>query len=244
MQAGEDFQLASHHDVAAYAAAYRADGRVHIPNLLRDEDAKRLHEAMLRRTPWEILFIYDGLRTLTMSPWEALSHLQRQEMESRFAQGARTPGRFQARFLRADLSIDGEPFTGPDPDLKALVRFLNGEAFLSFARAVTGDSAIRLTDVHTSWYRPGDFLHRHNDYVPEEEGDRSAAYVLNLTPVWLAEWGGLLNFLRPDGHVDGAFTPAWNALNFLRVPQLHFVSTVAGFVAAPRLSVNGWVRRR
>ncbi len=33
-------------------------------------------------------------------------------------------------------------------------------------------------------------------------------------------------------------------MNFLKVPQPHFVSSVAGFVTATRLSVSGWVRRR
>ena len=66
----------------------------------------------------------------------------------------------------------------------------------------------------------------------------------NLTPVWCAEWGGLLNFLGRDGNVAEAFTPAWNALNFLKVPQEHFVGAVAGFVAEQRLSFSGWVRRR
>ncbi len=70
------------------------------------------------------------------------------------------------------------------PELAALCRFLNGEAFLGFARAVTGDRAIRLADVHASCYRAGDFLHRHNDHLDEKDGIRSAAYILNLTPVW------------------------------------------------------------
>lgn len=244
MSVDDDFQLSRHHDIAAHAAAYAREGRVHIPNLLRESDARRLHDALAQRTPWHLLVVHNGHREVPLDQWEAIPAAAKQAMEASFAEGARIPNSFRARFLTAHLSKDGEPFAGGVPELAALTRFLNSDAFLSFSRAVTGDNAIRLADIHASCYRPGDFLGRHNDHLDAADGIRSAAYILNLTPVWSAEWGGLLNFLRPDGHVDGAYTPTWNALNFLQVPQLHFVSAVADFVTAPRLSVSGWVRRR
>lgn len=244
MVACDDFQLSPHHDAAAYAATYARTGRVHIPNLLRESDARRLHAALAHRTPWHMLVVHNGHREIALEQWDAIPPAQKQVMEQSFAEGARTPDTFRARFLTAHLSKDGEPYAGPVPELGALVRVLNSAAFLDLARAVTADSAIRLADVHASSYRPGEFLGRHNDHIDEKDGVRSAAYTLSLTPVWSAEWGGLLNFLGEDGHVDGAFTPTWNALNFLKVPQLHFVSPVADFVTAPRLSVKGWVRRR
>jgi len=243
MGTGDDFELAQQQDIAAFAAAFSATGRVHIPNLLRNEDAVRLHAAMAR-VPWHLLIVHNGHRQLPLSQWEAIPAADRKVMEDSFAEGARTPGRFQARFLTAHLSNEGGPYEGEDPDLKALVRFLNSKSFLDFARAVTGDAAITLTDVHASHYRPGDFLHRHDDRLKPQDGIRSAAYILNLTPIWRAEWGGLLNFLDAQGHVEGALTPTWNAMNFLKVPQMHFVGTVAPFVTEPRLSVNGWVRQR
>jgi Rps23 Pro-64 3,4-dihydroxylase Tpa1-like proline 4-hydroxylase len=239
-----DFELAPYHDVAAYAAQYAAKGRVHIPNLMREDDVRRLHAAVAARTPWHLLVIHNGHRQVPLSQWEVIPAPQKAAMEASFAVAAATPGQFAARFLNAHLSPEGQAYEGDVPEFAALVRFLNSEAFLDFARAVTGDSAIRLTDVHASCYRAGDFLHRHSDHIEEAHGVRSAAYVLGLSPVWCPEWGGLLNFLGPDGHVDEAWTPAFNAMNFLKVPQLHFVGPVAGFITAPRLSINGWVRRR
>lgn len=239
--ADDAIELSPHHDVAAYAAEYAATGRVHIRDFLRKSDVRRLHEALLR-APWEFQAFHAGVKKLPLAQWEALPAGHRQALETALAEEARKPQQFTFRFLTVHLSMDGEAYPGPDPDLQALVRFLNGESFLSFARAITGDGAIRLTDVHASGYRAGDYLHRHNDLVPDAE--RVAAYILNLTPVWQPEWGGLLNFLGADGHIDAALTPTWNAMNFLRVPQPHFVSTVADFVTATRLSVSGWVRRR
>ncbi len=71
---------------------------------------------------------------------------------------------------------------------------------------------------------------------------RRAAYVLSLTPEWRAEWGGVLEFLDADGHIAEGYVPCFNALNVFLVPQLHHVSCVAAFAAAPRLSLTGWLR--
>lgn len=74
--------------------------------------------------------------------------------------------------------------------------------------------------------------------------ERLFAYVLNFTPSWRADWGGLLAFLAPDGHVSEAYTPVFNALNIIRVPQPHAVTQVASFAGGDRLSITGWIRAR
>ena len=66
--------------------------------------------------------------------------------------------------------------------------------------------------------------------------------MLNLTPRWNAEWGGLLCFLDDEGRVTQTYTPTWNAMNLLKVPQPHFVSFVAPYASAARCSVTGWMR--
>jgi SM-20-related protein len=66
--------------------------------------------------------------------------------------------------------------------------------------------------------------------------------VLNLTPGWRAEWGGLLLFHDADGHVAEAYAPKFNTLNIFRVPQWHSVSQVASYVDQDRLAITGWIR--
>ncbi len=63
----------------------------------------------------------------------------------------------------------------------------------------TQTPAIKFADVQLTRYDPGDFLLRHADDKHDET--RKAAYVLNLTPHWRAEWGGLLAFPDRRGHV-------------------------------------------
>ncbi len=119
---------------------------------------------------------------------------------------------------------------------------LNSEETLSVFRAMTGDARIQYADAQLTRYRPGHFLTEHDDRHPEKH--RLYAYVINLTPVWRVDWGGLLMFLAEDGHVAEAYAPRWNAINLFKVPQPHAVSVVAPFAQGARYSITGWLRAR
>ncbi len=121
-----------------------------------------------------------------------------------------------------------------------LLGFLNGEAFLELMRDVTGEPGIALADSQLTRYRAGHFLTEHDDHA--EGKNRFFAYVLNLTPVWRIEWGGLLAFHGADGNVAEAFTPRFNTLNLLKVPSPHSVTQVALSAGGDRISVTGWLR--
>ncbi len=121
-----------------------------------------------------------------------------------------------------------------------LVAFLNSEAFLGVMRRVTGEPGIAMADAQLTRFRPGHFLTRHDDLA--EGKNRYFAYVLNLTPAWNPDWGGLLAFHDVDDNIAQAFTPRFNTLNLLRTPQPHAVTQVALYAGADRISVTGWLR--
>ena len=127
----------------------------------------------------------------------------------------------------------------PQP-LYDLHDLFNGPGFLDFARQLTGDDRIAYVDAQATRYMPGHFLNGHDDR--QEEAGRLYAYVLNVSPVWRAEWGGLLMFLGDDGDVVETYVPEAGTLTVFRVPQAHMVSMVAPFAGAPRYSVTGWWR--
>lgn len=116
----------------------------------------------------------------------------------------------------------------------------NAPPWLDFARRLTGDDAIAYVDAQATRYLPGHFLNGHTD---EHEGaGRLYAYVLNVSPAWRADWGGLLMFTEPDGQVAETFVPQFDTLNVFRVPAWHTVSMVAPFAGAARYSITGWWR--
>lgn len=121
-----------------------------------------------------------------------------------------------------------------------LLAFLNGGTFLNLMRDVTGEARIAMADAQLTRFRAGHFLTEHDDHA--EGKNRFFAYVLNLTPAWRIEWGGLLAFHGADGNVAEAFTPRFNTLNLLKVPSPHSVTQVALSAGADRISVTGWLR--
>ncbi|MFX9023862.1 2OG-Fe(II) oxygenase family protein, partial [Acinetobacter baumannii] len=79
---------------------------------------------------------------------------------------------------------------------EAVYDFINSEIGLSFLRTLTGDDRIAYVDAQATRYLPGHFLTEHDD---EADGKhRLFAFVLNLTPRWRVDWGGLLLFIDKD----------------------------------------------
>jgi SM-20-related protein len=232
--AGTGPRLNPNLDRARFAAEYEAKGRVHIPGVLTQETAHRLFLALKDETPWR----------LTLNKGEQFLDFPNlsQEERNKIATGAwqRAQTQFQYLFDTHRLSMNREPYPDPGHYLAKIVSFLNSPQMLSLVRDVTGNSGAEWADAQATLYRPGDFLTQHDDRKSLSGGyKRIAAYVLNMTPVWNADWGGILQFHDSRGHIEEGFVPAFNALNMFRVPCVHSVSQVALF-GAHRYSVTGW----
>ena len=236
------FDLAARDDLEALRARYAASGRVHVPGVLVPEQARVLAEHLAGRSDWRLifnrgdeLFEFDQAARARISPAQlaglqaAVENAGRQAFQYHY-ENIRVPDRAAERAVHADL-------------LTRLADFLNSAPFLGFARRLLACDDITFADCQATCYRRGHFLNTHDDAVAGK--NRVAAYVLNLTPGWRAEWGGQLQFLGADGHVAEAFVPQFNALNLLRVPQPHLVGMVTTLAPhdARRVSITGWLRR-
>lgn len=223
-------------DAAALHQAFRQKGRVHIPGILTETSAARLLQCLQKDIQWTVT-LNKGADFLD---FENVPQAER----TRFAFGAwerARNGAFQYLFDNHRLSRNGEPYRDPKHHLAKLVAFLNGPPFLDLMRRVTGLDAIAWTDAQATLYRPGDFLTVHDDQTGGHK--RLAAYVLNLTPAWRPEWGGVLEFVDDTSSTVEGYVPTFNALNVFRVPQHHFVSQVALY-GGLRYSVTGWLHAR
>lgn len=228
-------------DRAAIGARFRARGRVHIPGVLVPQAAERAWRCLAEELPWR-LAIEDGqgARTLPVADSSQLPPAERERVETALlGQAAQGFAFVYDSFPVHECHRDG---ILADRYVMRVYEFLNSPEFIAFAREVTGLGSIDYADAQATLYRPGHFLTRHDD-LSDGQG-RQVAYVLNLTPRWRAEWGGLLAFIGADGHVEEAWTPAMNALNLFRVPALHAVTEVASCAAAGRYAITGWLRQR
>ncbi|WP_374515446.1 2OG-Fe(II) oxygenase family protein [Brevundimonas sp.] len=226
-------------EAAPLREAFTRFGRIHIPGFLAEPSAMALHAALSAEREWMCSTMGGGQSIdIPVEQLEALPADQAARLIALAHAEARDGFHYMFDNLRiSDRIGKSEPL---NPVYRAAFDFLNGPGFLDFVRDLTGDARPARVDAQATRYEAGHYLTDHDDKKPE--AGRLYAYVLNLTPRWRTDWGGLLTFIDDDGHVAEAYTPAWNALNLFRVPQSHAVSFVAPFAGASRLSITGWVR--
>ena len=224
--------------IAQVRGTLQRAGRVHVPDYFTQGAAQYFFEGC-RDAEFSIVFQGNqGAYDIKAANVSALSVDQRVELTGAIHAQAQTGFQYLFDSYRISDEVEAGRLTrGPLSDFFA---GLNAPVMIERLRAMTGDDRVAYVDAQATRYRPGHFLTVHDDYQAGK--DRLYAYVINLTPAWRADWGGLLMFMAEDGHVAEAFTPRWNALNILKVPQPHAVSVVAPFARGARYSITGWLR--
>lgn len=232
------FQLDPGLDRSLIRSVFLRTARVHVPGVFSADTARLLHSTLVNDTPWQISTNSgDKHIDLDSEQLKLVPDAQQVLLSDAVTEGARRGFQYIFNnFPMYDLYSSGQRTE------HLLIRFcawLNSSAFLNFAREITGLNDIAMADAQATLYRPGHFLTVHDDNVAGKH--RLAAYVLNFTPNWRADWGGILQFIDQDGHVAEGYVPTFNALNIFRVPQKHCVSYVTP-AGAGRYSVTGWLR--
>ncbi len=242
-KAAVPLKLARGLDPAKLRPAFERFGRLHLPGLFAPREAQAIHAALVAAPYHRSLTASGKSYDIALDTLAAMPPERRAELEAAILEGGRTGFQYQFDAWRlSDLMEAGQRTGGARAPLEAVYDLINSEAFLAFIRTLTGDPRCAYADAQATRYRPGDFLTAHDDDVAGKK--RLYAMVLNFTPVWRPDWGGLLAFHDADGHVSEAYTPTFNALNLFRVPQQHAVTQVASFAGAERLSITGWIRER
>jgi len=220
------FTLNGELDLDALRSAFAREGRVQVVDFLRHDGAMGLLRALVESKAWR-LAVNDGQQISDHDPAEieAWPAERRAALERQVVEGGRNG--FQFRYDTIRLPEYGATPGGgePAPAVRGFVDFLSEEPALNFLRALTGMDDIAFADGHATRYRPG-----------------RAAYVMNVTPQWRPDWGGILQFYDESGNVERGYMPAFNVLNIFRVPQPHSVTWVTPLAGASRHAVTGWLR--
>lgn len=223
----------------AYSGVFRANRRLHLPGFLEAASAEALYRRLSEAADWTRAFHLAAGKDVDVpvEQLKALAPEERAELERSLLDSNSDGVRYVFDTIRISSELNGgRPVTAP---MRALHHFVNSPEFMGFARRLTGDDRIAFADVMATRYMPGHFATAHADELPDQR--RLYAYVLNMTPQWRADWGGVLMFIDEDGHVAEGLTPRFNALNIFAIPQVHSVSVVTRLARAPRLSVTGWL---
>jgi Rps23 Pro-64 3,4-dihydroxylase Tpa1-like proline 4-hydroxylase len=234
-----DLQLSSLMDREAARADMLRHGRAHIRPLWDHTTAEHVLALLEAEREWNLAAFLDGRHCdFDASALRAMSDEQRRPLTDLATATARKGfGYLYENFPIYDVWHRG---ARRDHPLFGVFAFLNSSPFLDAMRDMTGCEDIGFADAQATCYRPGHFLTLHNDEAPERR--RRAAFVINLTREWRADWGGILLFHSDDGHISAGMTPVFNAINVFLTPQDHSVSVVAPYAKASRYAITGWLR--
>ena len=226
----------------ALAPVLAGQGRLHIPAIFEEASAQRIGAALTADQPWIRSLRASGAGgDMRGADWDAMTPAQHAAWRTLLLKGADGTLQYQFDSWRVSDQVEADQrLGGALAPIEAVYDWLNSETGLDFLRRLTGDVDCNYVDAQATRYRPNDFLGRHHDDAPGK--NRLYAYVLNFTPHWRADWGGVLLFLGDDGQVTQGYAPTFNALNIFKVPQEHCVSSVVGHAPVPRLSITGWIR--
>jgi SM-20-related protein len=228
--------LAPRTDLDELAERFRTRRRVQVHELLRPEVAQRLHARLLAWKEWALVTRIQGQhRAFDAAGMDAIDAHKRATFDELVAAEARNG--FQYLYERFPLYDRGQAGALADPLWQQAYALLCSESFLALARRLTGAAIVR-ADGQLTRYRRGHFLTLHDD--SDAAGTRVAAFVLNLTPAWAADFGGQLQFADAQGQVEAAIAPRLNSLSVFAVPSPHLVTAVAPFVTGARFALTGW----
>ena len=234
------FALRAGIDTAELAHSYKQEGRLQISNFLRHDGAIALMRALAESSAWRLTFNKgDQAHDFSQAETARWSAEERAAVDAAVLSGGRQGFQFRYETIRLPEYGHGSETETP-PLLRAFIDFMSSPDVLVFLHAVTGANDVTFVDGHASRYGPGHFLTAHDDL--NQGMGRRAAYVLNLTPQWTPDSGGILLFYDERGNVTRGYMPAFNVLNLFNVPQPHSVSWVTPLAPAPRYAVTGWLR--
>lgn len=227
-------------DLDEAARELASERRLQVQDFLTDDSAHSLHAAIASHSPWFVSF-NEGPENYEVleADFDRIPASQR----ARFLQQVeeRAGRQFQYLFLQYYVTEMIRRGEGGEYPLNALQTLMNTPETIEIFRRLSGESEVREVDVMVSRYDRGHFLMQHDD--SHASRDRVAAYVLNLTPEWRADWGGHLAFFDEIGNIERALVPRFNTLNMFLVPQQHSVQMVAPFAPKSRMSITGWLHR-
>jgi len=226
-----NFTLNPELDLDKIAEDYSVDKRVRVEQLLPEDQAVALGQYLAEQINYRHAFVIDkNYGEVTDQQLDALTEKDRNQLLNAIkAQAAYGVGFWYERH-----SIKSD-----DPGLAGdLFNWLNSDDLLKTITKLSGTNDVGSAIAQATRYRTGDFLTRHQDDVSKDK--RKIAFVINLSPRWHPDWGGLLQFYEKNGTPRDAWSPEFNSLSLFDVTHIHSVTSISPFAPEARLAISGW----
>ncbi len=222
-------------DPLALGREFDCDQRLRINNLLEEPFAREVHNQLQSQLLFDnILFSQNRNIVLSDQELQGMAAAQREQLQGELLSLANRG----IGFFYSGYRMESERITSAPAALQDLFELVRGGAMLDFVKEISGYSDLTGADGQFTRFSRGQYLTRHSDFVPEER--RRLAYVVNFTPNWHPDWGGLLQFYHDNGIPRDAWEPRFNCLSLFDVRHVHAVTFVAPFAGAARYALTGW----
>jgi len=226
-----NFKLNPELDLDKIAEDYSIDQRVRVNQLLPEDQAAALGQHLAKQISYRHAFVIDkNYGEVSDQQLNNLTDKDRNQLLNAIkAQAAHGVGFW---YERHSITSDDSGLTGD------LYNWLNSSDLLKSITKLTGTTDYAGAIAQATRYTSGDFLTRHKDDVSKD--NRKIAFVINLSPRWHPDWGGLLQFYEENGTPRDAWSPDFNSLSLFDVTHVHSVSCLSPFAPEPRLAISGW----
>jgi SM-20-related protein len=239
------FEINPRLDPAIVSGEFQRKRRLRFPDFLDPRGALAVYKYLACEVDWNIFLASHGkLLTATVGSGAAPPADFQKTLQQRAYDGASYGLAFlyeADRLFPEDVPAKaaGEPMRAGGV-LVALSDYLNSGPFLALVKQLTGTRYIHRVDIQATRYRPGYFSTYQTLPPTTKDGEIvSVAFTLTLTPEWVPEWGGLLQFWSPGPSVIEAYSPSFNTLDLYSLPQGHWIAPVSAFAASDRLAIVG-----
>lgn len=218
---------------------YTETGIVKVPCALSNDSAGQIYSALEQQAAWNLVFNHAG-KHQDLNAQEVQNWSEQQKSDLQTIIYSQATNDFQYCYENIPLYDIYHDNLLPGHFFNRLYEFLNAPSTLNYFRELLSEPEITFLDAQITRFSAGHFLTTHNDQVAGK--NRVAAYVINLTPEWRADWGGALHILDAEKQIKKSFLPSFNEINIFKIPVEHYVGYVSPFATGKRISITGWLR--
>jgi hypothetical protein len=241
-----EFRIRATIDSASARAKFSAGETAHVrcSHFVNGEAARALYRELRDNECWG-LKVCDGQRVMGVRP-ESYRTCTAKERSAHLAL-AYTAAQSGFAYIREELwplsygwsdaaRLHGSA-TGIGPALTSFAKFAGGPEFAHFLAEVLGVESTVLLRLAAERYRPGQFF----GFTKGAPPDAKFGVCWDLTPSWIAEWGGLLEFCDFGGAHVQTYVPRFNSITLYGLWKSRGISCVAPFSRRVRYCLVGYL---
>lgn len=222
-------------DIVKARRDFRDFGHAVVEDIWKAAFAEQVIQNIVRNVSFLQCF-YAGNEQKELSE-KQLSELPQEERQSLFqqihAEAGKGLGHYYARW-----QCDSQGQQSASGALHSALTWLTNEDNLDLVRDISGIKNLNSVGCMVCRFSQGQYISQR--VSGEEDQQRKLAFIIDLTPEWKPEWGGLLHLHATDEQPATFFTPSFNQLTLFDAQKPWSLSYVAPYIKYYRYSLVGW----